>query len=189
MYSRIIVAVDGSPTAQAGLREAIRIAQSSGGRVRLVHVIDELSFAMAMGGNAWGYAGDMLALLRENGQRILDEALAQVRLAGVAVEGALYDSFAGTVQEQLLAEASQWKADLIVMGTHGRRGVGRMMLGSSAEQVVRQADVPVLLIRKPAGDDADAADVPQSGEKQAGATTGAPLHVHQPVAAVKMEKV
>jgi nucleotide-binding universal stress UspA family protein len=162
MYKRLVVAVDGSPTSDAGLAEAIRIAAESGGTLRLIHVVDELSFAMAMGGNAWGYAGDMLGALRSAGQQVLVQGVAQAKSAGVAAEPVLFDSFAGTVQEMILSETARWKADLIVMGTHGRRGLGRMVLGSSAEQVLRHATVPVLLVREQpaAGDALPAAAVP-----------------------------
>lgn len=75
MYQRILVPIDGSPTAQRGLVEAIRLAKLTQGRLRLIHVIDELSFALAMDAYA-GYAGDWLNVLRENGGRLLEEAKA-----------------------------------------------------------------------------------------------------------------
>jgi nucleotide-binding universal stress UspA family protein len=65
----------------------------------------------------------------------------------VAVDVTLREMLAGRVFEQVLEEADAWKADLIVIGTHGRRGVRRMFLGSDAEQILRSASVPVLLVR------------------------------------------
>ena len=59
----------------------------------------------------------------------------------------LKDSFAGRVCDLVVAEAGSWPADMIVLGTHGRRGVGRMLMGSDAEAIVRSAPIPVLLIR------------------------------------------
>lgn len=146
MYQRILVPVDGSPTAQRGLAEAIALARSGGGRLRLLHVVDELSFALSADAFA-SYAGDMLTLLREGGEQILAKARAEVEAAGVAVETVLRDSYAGRVGDLVAAEASAWPADLIVIGTHGRRGVGRLFMGSDAEQVLRLAPVPVLLVR------------------------------------------
>ncbi len=148
MYQRILVPVDGSPTSNRGLDEAIRIAKLTQGRLRLVHVIDELSFALAMDAYS-GFAGDWLGVLRENGANILATAKATVRDAGVEAETVLHDNFSRKVHEQVTAEAAQWPADLIVLGTHGRRGVGRLVMGSSAEYIVRYATVPVLLVREP----------------------------------------
>lgn len=148
MYQRILVPVDGSPTSQRGLDEAIRLAQIMKGRLRLIHVIDELSFAVAMDAYS-GYAGDWLGVLREAGQRVLDDGKAVAAAAGVEVETVLCDSFHGAVHEMVTAEAAKWPADLIMIGTHGRRGVGRLLLGSSAEHILRYAPVPVLLVRAP----------------------------------------
>ncbi|HJV60428.1 MAG TPA: universal stress protein [Albitalea sp.] len=145
-YQRILVPVDGSPTAQQGLREAIALAQPAGARLRLLHVVDELSFAIGASTFAT-YSGDLLDLLREGGQAVLDAARAQVEQAGLAVDTGLRNSFEGRVSDLVIEEAQSWPADLIVIGTHGRRGVGRLMLGSDAEQIARLAPVPVLLVR------------------------------------------
>ena len=148
MYQRILVPVDGSSTSNRGLDEAIRIARLTQGQLRLIHVIDELSFALAMDAYS-GYAGDWLGVLRENGGNILSTAKATARAAGVEAETVLYDKFSSKVHECVGAEAARWPADLIVLGTHGRRGVGRLFMGSSAENIVRCATVPVLLVREP----------------------------------------
>lgn len=146
MYQRILVPVDGSPTSNHGLEEAIRLAAMTQGRLRLIHVIDELSFAFTMDAYA-GQAGNWRSALRENGTQILEDARATVAAAGIEVDTVLHDNLAGTVHELVTAEAAQWPADLIVLGTHGRRGVRRLVLGSSAEHILRQAPVPVLLVR------------------------------------------
>ncbi|VTU36363.1 Putative universal stress protein [Variovorax sp. PBS-H4] len=148
MYQRILVPVDGSSTSNRGLDEAARLAKLTQGRMRLIHVVDELSFALAMDAHS-GFAGDWLKVLRENGARILDESRATVEAAGIEVETSLCDTFSGSVHEKVIAEAVKWGADLIVLGTHGRRGVGRLVLGSSAEHILRYAPVPVLLVRAP----------------------------------------
>ena len=148
MYQRILVPVDGSSTSQRGIEEAIRLAKLTQGRLRVLHVIDELSFALSMDAYA-GYAGDWLNVLREKGKRILDDARATAQAAGVDAEVLLCDNFSGSVHGLVNAEAAKWPADLIVLGTHGRRGVGRAVMGSSAEQILRYAPVPVLLVRAP----------------------------------------
>ena len=68
MYQRILVPVDGSPTSDRGLQEAIRLAQLTHGELRLIHAIDELSFALGI--DSYGYyAGELLDLLRKDGAR------------------------------------------------------------------------------------------------------------------------
>ncbi|QOF76121.1 universal stress protein [Variovorax sp. 38R] len=148
MYQRILVPIDGSSTSNRGLDEAIQLAQLSGGRLRLVHVIDELSFALTMDAYA-GIAGNWLEELRGSALKLLEAARAKAIKAGVQVETVLLDRFKGTVHDQITAEAQACKADLIVIGTHGRRGMGRWVMGSSAEHILRIAPVPVLLVRAP----------------------------------------
>ena len=148
MYQRILVPVDGSATSNRGLEEAIRLARLTHGRLRLLHVIDDLSFALVMDAYG-GYAGDWHKVLHEDGVRTLAEARATVEAAGIEVDTVLHDSISSAVHERVTAEASRWPADLIVIGTHGRRGFGRLVLGSSAEHILRYAPVPVLLVRAP----------------------------------------
>ena len=76
---------------------------------------------------------------------------ATCKRSGVTVETVLHHSFPGRVCDVIVKEATDWKADLIVIGTHGRRGAGRLLLGSDAEQVLRLAPVPVLLVRDRSG--------------------------------------
>jgi nucleotide-binding universal stress UspA family protein len=153
MYQRILVPVDGSANSSQGLSEAISVAKLTGGRLRLVHVVNEPYLAAGIDG-ALCSGPDLFALVRAAGRSILADAIRQGRSAGVPVEDALLDSANGRVCELVVAEAARWDADLIVIGTHGRRGVGRVLLGSDAEQILRLAPVPVLLVRRgPAGQD------------------------------------
>lgn len=148
MYQRILVPVDGSPTSNRGVAEAIALAKLTGARLRLINVVDVV--LMAMGGDTFvGTSGDILPQLRAGGQRALAAALANVEAAGVVGDTVLRDGFSGRVCDLVVDEAKEWNADLIVIGTHGRRGVGRLLLGSDAEQVLRLATVPVLLVRAP----------------------------------------
>lgn len=146
MYERILVPIDGSPTSERGLAEAIGLARELGSRLRLIHVVDELSLALAMDAYS-GHAGDWIGVLREAGKKVLDQNLATAKAAGVEVEGFMPDTFSGSVQDLILADAKRWNASLIVTGTHGRRGPKRWMLGSTAEGLLRQSPVPVLLVR------------------------------------------
>ncbi len=146
MYGKILVPVDGSPTSSRGLQEAIKLANLAGAQVKLLHVIDEISFITSFEAST-GLSADMLQLLKEGGEQVLQEAAAQAQAAGLKVETELVESYAGRVSDLVIDKAREWGAQLIVLGTHGRRGVGRMVLGSDAEQILRQSPVPVLLVR------------------------------------------
>jgi nucleotide-binding universal stress UspA family protein len=149
LYQRILVPVDGSETANRGLAEAIRLAGLTGGSLRLIHVADEVSVAFAMNAYA-GVPGDWSERIRADSARVLDLAKSGVEAAGLRCDTVQVDNFSGAVHEKIVAEANRWPADLIVIGTHGRRGIGRLVLGSSAENVLRSASVPVLLVRSDA---------------------------------------
>ena len=148
-YRKILVPVDGSPTSNAGLREAVALAKAQGASVQLVHVVDYHILAMA-GLEAGAYIDTMTANLTESGRRILKRAEDTVRTSGVAVTSVLLESSSGPAADAIVRQAKKWKADAIVIGTHGRRGVRRLLMGSDAEQVVRSSPVPVLLVRSPA---------------------------------------
>ena len=146
MYTHILVPVDGSPTSDRGLEEAVNLAKLTGARLRLMHVVDELMYATSM--DSFGaMTADLISLLREAGERMLETCKARAEASGVRVETALFEGFAGRVCDLVIAEAKNWGADLIVLGTHGRRGVGRVFMGSDAEQILRLAPIPVLLVR------------------------------------------
>lgn len=146
MYQRILVPVDGSPPSEAGLKVAIDMARLTGGQIRLLHVIDPMPFAYSAEGYG-AMATDVLALMRESGEKLLQAARQRVAAEGVAVDTVLLDGYGGRLCDRVGEQVQDWKAELIVIGTHGRRGVPRMLLGSDAEQVLRTAAVPVLLVR------------------------------------------
>ena len=125
MYQRILVPIDGSPLSDRGLDEAIRLARLTGGRLCLIHVIDELSISMSMAGYGC-YSAEMFEGLRAGGADIIEAGRARVVAAGVNVETVLLENLQGPVHALVIAQALSWKADLIVLGTHGRRGMRRM---------------------------------------------------------------
>ncbi|MBS0344067.1 MAG: universal stress protein [Proteobacteria bacterium] len=172
MYQRILVPIDGSETARCGLQEAIRLAKAGGGQLCLFHVIDDLSFALAMDAYA-GQQGDWLNTMREAGARLLDEAKGTAAAAGVKAEGVLYERVSTRLADAVAAEAAKWKADLIVLGTHGRRGVGRLLLGSGAESVLRSAPIPVLVVRAKATDAQPAEEAAEAPRVHVSLVTGA----------------
>jgi len=145
MYKKILVPVDGSAPSGRGLDEAIKLAKISGGTLELVHVVNEFimdpSYASPM------YHEQMIESLREGGRKILAAAETAVRAQGVACQSAILEAMGGRAAEWIVRRATEWPADLIVMGTHGRRGLRRLALGSDAEMVLRTSPVPVLMVR------------------------------------------
>ena len=148
MYKRIFVPVDGSPTSMSGLGEAVRMATLAGAKVRLMHVLDAWAYTSGFE-TAAVYSGEVLPFMRSEGKRILNEARAVATGAGVEVDTVLIEKVAERVCDLVIAHAQDWQADLIVIGSHGRRGVERVLMGSDAEQIVRLAPVPVLVVRSP----------------------------------------
>lgn len=144
LYKRILVPVDGSTTSNAGLNEATKLAKNQHARLRLLHVIDEMIVFNTPDGGI--NVEPILDALKRGGKRILHRAEKAARTQGVRPESELWESAGVRVAQVIVERARRWRADLIIMGTHGRRGVNRMLLGSDAELVVRNASVPVLLV-------------------------------------------
>jgi nucleotide-binding universal stress UspA family protein len=145
MYKRILVPVDGSDASNRGLAEAARLARSLGAALRLVHVVNE--FVMDTAYPPALYHESLIESLREIGRRTLTEAEGLAAREGVKAEAVLLETIGGRAADIITEQAREWSADLIVMGTHGRRGVRRMVMGSDAELVVRMSPVPILMVR------------------------------------------
>ena len=145
MYQRILVPVDGSSTAQRGLKEAIGLARLMHVHLCLLHVVD-----------AYPLLGEMASVssvdeyqreLHRHGERVLLQAASAAAEAGVSAQQISRDSVRQRVSDVITEEAVKSGCDLIVMGTHGRRGFARFTLGSDAERVLRHCTVPVLVVR------------------------------------------
>ena len=145
MYNHILVPVDGSATSLLGLQHAILLAKDQKAVLRLLHVVHD--YLLADGRHALVISGELLKDLRERGQTILRDAASLARKQGVEAETESVESPMGPVGGVIADYAEQWPADLIVLGTHGRRGIRRLVMGSDAEYVVRTTLVPVLLVR------------------------------------------
>src|SRR5262245_57634135 len=145
MYKRVLVPVDGSRPSMRGLEEAIRIVKFTSGTLRLVHVVNELTVEPAY--LALLKYDKLLAGLREHGNGVLAEAAALVHNGGATCESELIETMGAQAAQAIVQQAREWPADLIVMGTHGRRGLRRLALGSDAEVVMRYSPVPLLLVR------------------------------------------
>ncbi|MES2631748.1 MAG: universal stress protein [Pseudomonadota bacterium] len=146
MYQRILVPIDGSTTSNRALTAAIGLAQAFKGRLRLIYVVDEAAYVTGYDPSG-GYSGELLRVMRESGEKILQEGLAFAKAAGIEADTMLFDTFGERLGEVVAKAVKLWNADLVVVGTHGRRGFSRLLLGSGAEQVIRLAPVPVLAIR------------------------------------------
>ena len=147
MYKRILVPVDGSATSTRALASALRMARESGGQVRMIHALDELAY---VGGIE--YAGNVMQVAREQAGKVLTAARAAALAEGVPAEAVLEEHPGQRLGDTVAQCAAAWDADLVVVGTHGRRGLGRVVLGSGAEQIIRAANQPVLVIRSAEAD-------------------------------------
>src|SRR5688500_11151939 len=143
-YRKILVAVDGSTASARGLREAVRLAKSESAELCIFNVVNEY-YAFATPEAA--VPVDIVPQLRAGGKSVPAKAQAAAEKQGVKAKTVMRETIGGSAADAIVREAKKQRADLIVLGTHGRRGVRRMVLGSDAEQVVRTAAVPVLLVR------------------------------------------
>lgn len=146
MYRRILVPVDGSACSQKGLSEALKLASLLKARVLLLHVVNELISDPTLAPAE--YHDHLIKAMRETGMATLADAQAMAARQGADVQVKLVETIGGRASDCIVDAAKQWGADLIVMGTHGRRGMSRLAMGSDAELVVRSTPVPVLLVRE-----------------------------------------
>ncbi|HEY0938637.1 MAG TPA: universal stress protein [Steroidobacter sp.] len=146
MISKILAPVDGSSTSMRGLAEAVSLVKQVNGTLRILHSVDEL----LMGDVPLGtdYYNRWVESVRVRGQQILREAQAFCRERHVDAEAILAETVGKRAADIIIDQAKQWPADLIVMGTHGRRGINRLLMGSDAELVLRSSPVPVMLVRE-----------------------------------------
>jgi nucleotide-binding universal stress UspA family protein len=144
-FKEILVPVDGSVASNRGLEVALDLARPLQAHVTLLHVID--SAVMVAEVEVAAYAPAIIDQLRTAGEKIIERAKAIADEAGVPCDGRVVDAAGKAVSDMILDEARRTRSDLIAMGRHGRRGLARILMGSDAEAVVREATVPVLLVR------------------------------------------
>lgn len=133
----VLVPIDFSPSALAGLRHAVEFVRPQGGSVLLLHVVNQavsgISEAEAIGGRVLARFEDRLEKLAN-----------RLRAEELTVEAHV---LIGSVEDEILSMANRRGVDLIVIGTHGHSGWGHHLLGSTAERIVRRADCPVLIVK------------------------------------------
>jgi len=148
MYKRILVPVDGSETAKRALQTAADLAAEQSAKLHVVHVCEERPIYVSMDTLPYPPA-DLIEALHKEGEQMLGEAVESAREGNIEADGKLLvlDRADQRISDAIEREAEAWGADLIVVGTHGRRGFRRLLLGSVAEHLIRIATRPVLLIR------------------------------------------
>lgn len=144
MYRRMLVAVDGSHTSDMAFQEAFKLATETKAELHLVHVVD-ITPAVEGGLDPETFR----RMARQEGNDVLGKVASLASHSGVNLEPVLLEAGRRQRSKAIVDEAKRWQADLIVMGTHGRTGVARLVLGSVAEGVVRVTPIPVLLVRYP----------------------------------------
>lgn len=147
LYKNIMVAIDGSETSVAALREAISLAKVLQAKLNLTYILD---VDVALNGlmMSFDYA-PLIDACKAEAEKILQNAIEKAQQEKITCEKniVLLNAGEGTIAEKIAEEAKKGHADLLVVGTHGRRGVSRLLLGSVAEGILRAASMPVLLIR------------------------------------------
>ncbi|NPT40656.1 universal stress protein [Paraburkholderia sp. 1N] len=145
MYKHILVAIDGSETSEHAFDAALQLAHESGAQLQPLYVVDNPLMAY----DAFGYDPTIPRdAFVEEGQRLMADALARMKHENVAGTPRMVDvaPIGEDISERIRITANEFNADLLVLGTHGRRGFKRLFLGSVAERVVRSACCPVLLV-------------------------------------------
>ncbi|PSQ49347.1 stress response protein [Halobacteriales archaeon SW_6_65_15] len=141
MYDRILVPTDGSSETERAVEHAAQLAAAHGAELHGVYVVNSATFAGLPMETSWEGVGDVL---REEGETALDRVEAIAAEHGVPVTTNLLE---GSPSRRIVEYAETEDCDLVVMGTHGRGGIDRLLLGSVAEGVVRASSVPVLTVQ------------------------------------------
>ncbi len=145
MYQRILVPIDGSETSERGLMEAIRLAEVTKSTLRLLNLTSDFALMVEMSG------GIDFEQYREGlnqfGKNLVDRSSKLAAEHGIVSETLVRELRGSRVSQAIVDEARESRCDLIVMGSHGRRGFNRAVLGSDAEAVLRASPVPVLVVR------------------------------------------
>ena len=145
MFEHILIPIDDSTASRRAAQRAIAFAAQTGARVTGYHALPRATHQVYGDGYRFAHSGSRERELEQARKRFLDRAGRAALRAGVAFE-ALVDR-AATPDEGIVEAARKRKCDLIFMGTHGRRGIARAVLGSVAASVLKRADVPVLVCR------------------------------------------
>jgi len=186
MYQKILLAIDDTEPSTAAIAHAAALAKASGAAVRILHVVDRLDYSLGFEPLAM-YRDDMLLALRRAGRILLRRTRKCLERAGVAAEWHIEECHERRVAPTILKHAAQWGAELIVMGTHGRRGIDHLLLGSEAVYVMRRTPIP-LFLAKPGSADLAMSEVAPRPEWIVAALDGSPSSTKTLRAAIQLAK-
>jgi nucleotide-binding universal stress UspA family protein len=147
MYQRILVATDGSTLSKKAVRSGIELAAAVGAELVALYVVPRYPVSYFEG----GLTVSMQDVARtekqweDNGQAVVDAVQKTAQAAGVKAKAVV--SRSNMVAEAIMAAAKKHKCDLIVMASHGRKGIKRVLLGSETQHVLTHGTVPVLVLR------------------------------------------
>lgn len=143
MYERLLLALDGSPPSERAVPHAVALAKAFKSELHLIRVVP---LAVPAGPAESAPVSAIAALTAEADEAAayLTSVCAQLSAEGIACQISVRS---GDVADEVLHQATEMDADLIVMSTHGRSGLGRWVYGSVADRILRQAETPVLLVR------------------------------------------
>ncbi|MBN9287386.1 MAG: hypothetical protein BGO43_15955 [Gammaproteobacteria bacterium 39-13] len=146
MFKRILVPVDGSRVGNFALSKAIDLSKDQKCKLRIVHSIDYIALTAGVEGID---AVSLQKSLKKAAEKILEKAKKTAQKKKVKVEVKLIESFKLTnrIDNMILKDAKRWRADLIIVGTHKKRGLKQILFGSQAENLMHKATIPILLIR------------------------------------------
>ncbi|MBU6467114.1 MAG: universal stress protein [Burkholderiales bacterium] len=144
MFKHILVPVDGSPTSMQAVSKAAELAKAFGSKVTALYVIDPYPFTGVGADFAYGQS-QYLSVATAEANTALDAAKGTLQAAGITADAVIGEGHA--VHEGIVRALENTGADLIVMGSHGRRGLEKLMLGSVTQRVLGVAHVPVLVVR------------------------------------------
>lgn len=147
MYDRILIASDGSNLSKKAVAHGLKLAKATGAEVVAVHVVPRYPVSYFEGSVALGNneVAQIEARWRERGEAIVAEASKSAGNLNVKVKTVVVTS--DRVAESLIKAATKYKSDLIVMASHGRKGLSRVLLGSETMDVLTHSKVPVLVLR------------------------------------------
>lgn len=151
MYKRILVAIDGSEVSNEGLKTAAELAQRFEAELIVAHAIDEDLLPMHHGGDVFVEHDKVRDAWHRQGQAIIAEARRRLETKGLHPETLLLESDTRSADEQIARAVTEQKADLLVVGSHGRRGLQRFFLGSVAEKLARKVDCAIFIVKSGGG--------------------------------------
>jgi nucleotide-binding universal stress UspA family protein len=143
---KLLIAIDGSEFSQAALSSVIARPWNAGTEVKVLHVVEPPSLLIGREMGAYDPEFEMVwKALREQARDLVEKAATKLRAAGFKVETELVE---GDPKSQILDAANEWRADMVVLGSHGWSGLDRFLMGSVSEGVVRHAHCSVEIVRK-----------------------------------------